>query len=112
MTQTTLLAVTLIMLAGVSAPVGHPTTPSPDIAVTPLAASSDIYDCGSNDDCGDEEYCRFDPGECDGDGVCKQRPINCTTDFKPVCGCDGETYMNACEAASAGVAVREAGDCI
>ena len=68
--------------------------------------------CGENADCGDEaQYCAKPPGECDGEGECRVRPEICTADWNPVCGCDGETYGNACGAASAGQSVAYDGEC-
>ena len=32
-------------------------------------------------------------------------------DYTPVCGCDGETYSNACNAAGAGVSLQAEGEC-
>ena len=48
---------------------------------------------------------------CDGAGVCEVRPDACIDIFDPVCGCDGLTYGNACEAAMAGVNVASEGEC-
>jgi hypothetical protein len=44
-------------------------------------------------------------------GVCRVRPQVCTYDYRPVCGCNGKTYGNACAAAAAGVSVLQDGPC-
>ncbi|MET0340055.1 MAG: Kazal-type serine protease inhibitor family protein [Polyangiales bacterium] len=72
--------------------------------------------CGSRGlpACGKAEFCQFDAGTCgelDRPGVCTPRPQACIEIFRPVCGCDGKTYGNSCQAAAAGVSVDQEGAC-
>jgi len=73
--------------------------------------------CGGwlGDTCGPSEYCAYQPGEycggADASSVCTPRPEVCDTLYDPVCGCDGSTYGNACEAAMKGTGVYSKGPC-
>ncbi len=68
--------------------------------------------------CDEGEFCNFegDPsgvacGAADGTGVCEAIPQACTFEYNPVCGCDDNTYGNACAAHAAGVSVASKGEC-
>ncbi|MEM9292227.1 MAG: Kazal-type serine protease inhibitor family protein [Acidobacteriota bacterium] len=59
-------------------------------------------------------YCAFPDATCqvsDRSGSCIPKPTACTTDFIPVCGCDGRTYSNRCEMARAGISLASEGLC-
>jgi hypothetical protein len=67
--------------------------------------------CGDNDDCDESSFCLKRPGSCEARGICQVRPMVCTREYEPVCGCDGETHSNRCEAAGSGVSMDERGEC-
>jgi len=73
--------------------------------------------CGGflGDTCGDDEYCAYEAGQycgaADASSTCEPRPDLCPAIYMPVCGCDGNTYSNSCDAASAGVGVYSEGEC-
>ena len=71
--------------------------------------------CMSNADCPDASlFCWLPAGACDDagvQGICIPRPDVCPDVWAPVCGCDGQTYGNACRAHAAGVSIRHSGEC-
>jgi hypothetical protein len=64
--------------------------------------------------CPARQYCEKITGQCkvpDAQGTCKVMPASCAKKLEPVCGCDGETYDNACEARRAGISLDHYGKC-
>jgi hypothetical protein len=86
-------------------------------ACTDKACVEEPVGCGGwlGDTCGDDEYCAYVEGQlcgaADASATCEKRPELCQGDYTPVCGCDGETYSNACVAAGAGTGVNHTGAC-
>ena len=66
-------------------------------------------------ECDKGEWCDFPDGAtcgmADQFGTCRKSPDVCPAIYLPVCGCDGTTYGNACEAAAAGFDVGHTGEC-
>ncbi|MFY9824217.1 MAG: Kazal-type serine protease inhibitor domain-containing protein [Thermoanaerobaculia bacterium] len=81
------------------------------VAVVTAPAMAKVSACTTSDDCGVKALCGRPTGACTQAGTCVSRPTACTNTFIPVCGCNGQTYDNECQAGLAGVSVAALGPC-
>lgn len=61
--------------------------------------------------CGKGQFCQSPEGLCGAVGNCVAVPMGCIDLWQPVCGCDGNTYGNSCDAAAASQTVLSKGEC-
>lgn len=87
-----------------------PALPMPGETAQPPAGA-----CTTNEQCGEKEFCSKIFDSCGESGRCEERPADCLERghllMRPVCGCDGKSYDNACLTAQAGASVKSEGKC-
>jgi hypothetical protein len=105
-----------LLAAGVPVPIVGPAGEGQDFRASEFYLRIPLA-CGSRGlpACGSGQFCDFPDGSAcgaaDRPGLCEPRPQLCPDVFQPVCGCDGKTYGNGCQANAAGTDVASQGPC-
>lgn len=96
---------------------GMPTGPTTPRVVEGASTAPNQESCGGlmGKGCPASQHCIYAMeamcGAADQTGVCMEPPAMCTLNYQPVCGCDGNTYSNACHAHAKGISVVSEGPC-
>lgn len=106
----------MFMMACVVGAVGCVAESSEPTIESAEAEASTRMACGPTvgRDCGEGLYCQFGIANLCGEqapGTCTQIPTRCTRDIDYVCGCDGITYVNECNAKTEGASIAHRGPC-
>lgn len=85
------------------------------------AASKEGKGCAYGSDCDSSTWCDIGglgsaiSPECRGEGttgVCRRKPTACPDEYRPVCGCNGTTWRNECDAKISGrISIAYRGKC-
>jgi hypothetical protein len=116
------MLVRALCIAAVAAACGAKSNPGPTSTPTSSApapgsaapAGDNVCGVPNAAPCPAGEFCDYQPSDACGQsapGSCTAKPAACPRIVMPVCGCDGKTYGNGCEAHGAGVAVKANGGC-
>jgi hypothetical protein len=82
-----------------------------DSSSAALSSEAKSTHCEKASDCASGDYCDMSSSKSCGEGTCTAKPFACPFLCEAVCGCDGTTYDNYCDAEQAGTSGAFVGFC-